>query len=361
MFLPVLLVRDYGIWGFIAFAVPNVIGAAAMGWVLTGTSSHDVVQRHARACAWFSLVTIAFQVFFFVSMTGLLRELTGEGGRWKSLLLFGLLAAVLATATEARRATAAVVWIASAILLGLGWKSLGTPLPPTDGLFPTGQLAFLAPVCVLGFLLCPYLDLSFHRARQQCPGPRGRWAFGLGFGVLFLAMILGTLTYFQPALDWLNDQKLAAPRLALWAFTVHVMIQLVITVAFHGDEFVKQAPADRARRTWGPVVVVLAVIASALLVRFDVFHGLISTREVVYRLFMSFYGLVFPAYVWLCMIPAGGEIGTQRPTTRKVAVLLIACLLAAPFYWMGFIERQAIWLAPGLGIVLVSRAFIRRR
>src|SRR5690242_7362807 len=34
MFLPVLLVRDYGVWGFVVFAVPNVIGAGAMGWVL---------------------------------------------------------------------------------------------------------------------------------------------------------------------------------------------------------------------------------------------------------------------------------------------------------------------------------------
>src|SRR6266404_3216610 len=34
MFLPVLLVRDYGLWGWIVFAVPNMIGAAAMGWVM---------------------------------------------------------------------------------------------------------------------------------------------------------------------------------------------------------------------------------------------------------------------------------------------------------------------------------------
>ena len=30
MFLPVLLVRDYGMLGWIVFAVPNVVGAAAM-------------------------------------------------------------------------------------------------------------------------------------------------------------------------------------------------------------------------------------------------------------------------------------------------------------------------------------------
>ena len=30
----------------------------------------------------------------------------------------------------------------------------------------------------------------------------------------------------------------------------------------------------------------------------------------IYRLFMAFYGLVFPAYVWLCMLPTReGETG----------------------------------------------------
>lgn len=39
MFLPVLLVRDYGVWGFVVFAVPNVVGAGAMGWVLSAASA----------------------------------------------------------------------------------------------------------------------------------------------------------------------------------------------------------------------------------------------------------------------------------------------------------------------------------
>ena len=30
-------------------------------------------------------------------------------------------------------------------------------------------------------------------------------------------------------------------------------------------------------------------------------------------------------------------------------------LIAAPMFWMGFIQRQPIWLAPGLGIVLIAR------
>src|SRR6187397_1723561 len=65
MFLPVLLVRDYGGWGWIVFAVPNVIGAAAMGWILrSGEISRRIVENHRVACLSFSAVTILFHVLF---------------------------------------------------------------------------------------------------------------------------------------------------------------------------------------------------------------------------------------------------------------------------------------------------------
>src|SRR5947209_822212 len=65
MFLPVLMVRDYGVWGWIVFTVPNVIGAAAMGVVLRdAAASERTVAHHPTACAAFSAVTILFQVMF---------------------------------------------------------------------------------------------------------------------------------------------------------------------------------------------------------------------------------------------------------------------------------------------------------
>src|SRR5438128_464538 len=76
MFLPVLLVRDFGVAGWIVFAIPNVLGAAAMPWVLgrartasklagyTGTDPPPLVVRHETAMRIFSLVTIAFHLFF---------------------------------------------------------------------------------------------------------------------------------------------------------------------------------------------------------------------------------------------------------------------------------------------------------
>src|ERR1044071_797833 len=65
MFLPVLLVRDYGVWGWIVFAIPNVLGAAAVGWVIRSPEqSRRIVAAHRMPMLAFSLVTSAFQWFF---------------------------------------------------------------------------------------------------------------------------------------------------------------------------------------------------------------------------------------------------------------------------------------------------------
>jgi len=70
---------------------------------------------------------------------------------------------------------------------------------------------------------------------------------------------------------------------------------------------------------------------------------------------MGFYGLVFPAYVWLCMIPGRGRL---EPTRWQLLVFALAVLIALPMFWMGFIQRQLIWLLPGVAIVLLARVMI---
>ena len=65
MFLPVLLARDLGIAGWLAFALPNVVGAAAMGFTFRRrTQSRRMVLAHVRWMRLFSWVTIAFHIFF---------------------------------------------------------------------------------------------------------------------------------------------------------------------------------------------------------------------------------------------------------------------------------------------------------
>ncbi|MDB5331074.1 MAG: hypothetical protein JWP03_2225, partial [Phycisphaerales bacterium] len=68
---------------------------------------------------------------------------------------------------------------------------------------------------------------------------------------------------------------------------------------------------------------------------------------------MALYGLVFPAYVWLCMVPGRGKVAA--PDRGKLAVLAIAVVVAAPMFWMGFIAGRMFWLSPGLAVVLLAR------
>jgi hypothetical protein len=78
--------------------------------------------------------------------------------------------------------------------------------------------------------------------------------------------------------------------------------------------------------------------------------------ELVYRLFMSCYGLIFPAYAWICMLPSWRN--PTRPTRRQLVVFAAAVVLAAPFYAVAFLGGRMAWAIPGVAIVL---AVPRRR
>ena len=40
-------------------------------------------------------------------------------------------------------------------------------LPAQQGQLPAINILWLVPVMIFGFALCPYLDITFHRARQM--------------------------------------------------------------------------------------------------------------------------------------------------------------------------------------------------
>ena len=383
MFLPILLVRDLGPAGWWAFAIPNCVGAAAMGWVLRSPRAASALrQHHAAACRLFSIVTVAFHAYWLAWLGGSVLPL--------ELLLAAILGAVgvLAGAIALRENTrwlAAILWLASAAILAIVLTSrpgsiatdLSAPgeLPPTD-------ILFLAPVCVFGFALCPYLDLTFLRVRRLCEGPTAPAAFTLGFLILFASMIVLTLAY-APMLD---ADVLARPLLErpLWAIlaTIHITLQAAFTIGVHLLELATPNPAttianrattfaalgeDRAghpvdpdnnpqpttiplERTLLLTAILLAGLLGAASQRWPSLASL-QAGEIGYRAFMSFYGLVFPAYVWICIIPR------RRPPAPRAALAtcLIAITLAAPCYALGFLWRDSIWLAPGLLIVLLAR------
>jgi hypothetical protein len=375
MFLPVLMLRDYGAWGWWVFAVPNVLGAAAMGWMLRDpAASRALQQNHLAACRAFSWVTLSFHAYFIIA---LLPLVLGNG-------IIALTAVCIPAVLALRRARGRWVTLSAALVLSVSVLAMlavlalqGVPTVPGPSKDRT-DLFWLAAVCGFGFLLDPYLDLTFHRARQMTTRAGGRTAFGLGFGVFFLLMIVFTAIYARRLIEVLaagqplemRDDPFAA------ALGVHVALQTAFTVVAHADSLRStpraalpgQPELPRHSRWAGLIattgILVLALGLRVLRTRFPHYRspvsvdGGLSTSEVIYRAFLAFYGLVFPAYVWLFVVPrrTRGGVSTGIVPTRGQAIYFAAVTaLAAPMFWAAFIEGRMVWLAPGLVVVLLAR------
>ncbi len=357
MFLPVLLVRDYGIWGFVVFAVPNVIGAGAMGWVLkSGESSEALASVHRRAIRGFSVVTVAFHLYFVWYLT----QAGWVSGEWWPWIAIGVFAVAIFSGLRSEFPTEAFTpFLVSALVIVFAFTA-GVDVKIPDGqaksFFGVPAVAWLAPVCVFGFLLCPYLDASFLRARRNVSAPGARLAFGVGFGVLFLSMIVFTLCY----AGWLLGLTVAAARVPT-AIVLHMLVQAGFTVGIHLRETAVGFGESRAGfRGAAAAWALLGLVAGAAAVfKLDGNDNISPRFEFGYRLFMSAYGLLFPAYVWLVMVPL--RIRADGLGMRHIVVWLGACAIAAPAFWMGFIEHKEWWLVPGVLVVLGARAFIPKR
>jgi len=333
MFLPVLLIERFGWPGFIAFAIPNVAGCAAFGYVLrTRDRSEAMVARHSRAAWWFSVVTIAFHVFFL----SYLPLLVGPNGYSDvepvlALPVIAMIIAVLMSRLGDRGLLilSAIVYAASiAVFARIGLEPLGSI--EWSGAVPGVDLAWVAPVLVFGFVLCPYFDLTFHRALQRSPS---RHAFAV-FGIAFLVMLLLTCAI------WFGPES--ALRLGLG----HIVAQSFLTMALHLRELrtIDHSSAVRQRLA-GRLLPLLAIIPGlgAFLSDQPLWFG-----ESVYLRFLVFYGLVFPLYAAAFMIPG---VRVKR-TRRSLWAFGVAAVAAAPCFELGFIHGVTWLLAPPMVAIL---------
>lgn len=330
MYLPVMLVRDLGVWAFAAFAAPNVIGAAGMGWVLRREgSSERIVREHGPALRWFSLATIAFQVFFGTHLLAASGHVATAAG--------ALIGASIAGVVLRRALPVFAVIVLGGSVAALAGFGGGSPtMPALEG--EVGPALLLLPGFAFGFALCPYLDLTFHRARRSVAGGAGTTAFVVGFGVMFLAMILGTLAY--------------STALAGGAFpaviVAHMGVQLAATIVLHEREVMREG-----RGGAGGVWAAAAIGAGAA--------GLAATGAVeferVYLGFLGLYACVFPVYAWVCMIGHRGH--RAGPTRAKMAIVGVTFAVVAPLFWLALAEGRTALAVPAAGLLLASRLGLR--
>jgi hypothetical protein len=346
MYLPVILVRDYGVWAWVIFAIPNVVGAAAMGWILKDHDSQSIVVAHGRAIKIFSVVTASFQIYFALWIF----EQMGASGAELLALIFALVVLRACRRDLDVQSLAGVVFLASLVtmLFEVMQGALGAPYPVPLKAGTVLDLLSLVPVCFFGFLLCPYLDPTFHHARQQLHTQQARAAFTVGFGFFFVVMILYSLLYAKLfELGSIYSQR--AGVIAHWIF------QLGLTIGLHWFGIQREGERQPRAKIWTTVGISFVIGVIAFSVTMIGPNGL--DGEIIYRCFMGFYGLAFPAYVWLCMIPGKGR---RLPTHKQWVVLGAAILVALPMYWLGFVEKRMLWLIPGVAVVLLARLLINR-
>jgi hypothetical protein len=347
MFLPVLLVRNWGIWAWVVFAVPNVIGSAAMGFVIRSRqTSEDLLINHRNAMAVFSLITIAFHIYFVYWFVA--QRLMGPWLLVIPVVAFFLMWSAGRQSPQTDPRMAAIVWgLSMAAFAVFAWRT-GWHLDLLPARWPSYELSWLLPLCLFGFALCPYLDATFHRARLAS-GDKSGLVFSLGFGVFFLCMVLFTLWYTKPVAAAIYPGNAASiPRTIALLIGCHMSIQSAFTASVHVREL-ERMQMPMKFQIGALAVLFIAVLAAAFVSKVDLERWLgVDGGEGGYWIFMGFYTVLAPTYVWLFMLP-------RRPIKRPIAVLAAITVLCIPLLWIAFIDRQMVLLLPAVAILIASR------
>src|SRR5262249_48850724 len=96
-------------------------------------------------------------------------------------------------------------------------------LPASNGYDPPEHLWFILPALCPGLLVCPPLDLTFHRVRREAPGTPGTRGFLGAFLGVFPVLVGYTLLYARVFLGGKLDVFVL----------VHIAAQSAMTVGAH--------------------------------------------------------------------------------------------------------------------------------
>ena len=403
MVLPALLIRDMGIAGFLTFAIPNCIGAAAMGTVLRGRDARRLPNRHFGMILTFSIVTVAYH--FYIAGY-LLPSMLGS----LSLLLFVASALIAGVCMSFWKDRGALCFSVIAWLISMSCFVVSLCMPSAksfaiyiqEPLLDSSFMWFFLPASIGGFFLCPYLDATFIRARARTKGVAGKLAFKVGFLVIFAAMIVFTTAYAHQLVDGFagGNTRLSG----VWAviLLIHIPLQMGLTVAWHmrevfgafffgmKEKYKKLESYEckecaRLTRHFLMTGLVGILLACALLfigifvlglglrnISFEWFEDFkiaynikevyeayeiqrfISVGEIGYRCILILYGTLFPAYVLLMMVP------TLYPSKSKRSwwLFIITVLVSSVTAYLGFVHDKGWGIAATLGVICVARFWL---
>ena len=326
MFLPVVLLHRYGWQGFLMFVIPNIIGCAAFGYVIkTPEKSKSLVEKYGKAMVLFSIATVAFHVFF-ISMILQMHSLDTYNPP------FALIAIVIAGTIAIFPKYGWIIFGSSCWIVSLG---IGLTFLPFDiqieATKPWQDVYWLLPITTFGFLLCPYLDPTFHRALQESPS---KHSFGI-FGIAF-AMMIGVTCLYQ------NVILTALPLVLL----IHLGIQSIFTISTHiaeGDRI-----CGKRKRGVYAALMLIAVSIAFFIARTN--KGDVALHIEDYLRFFVFYGLIFPGIVAAFMLTG------KSFTWIRIALFTLVALISLPLLESAYIGDES-WLAIFPVIVFLTWAF----
>jgi len=386
MFFPVYLIRDFGAPGWLAFAIPNVIGAASVGPVMaqpgrTGGAA-GLMQRHARMMRAFSFVTVLFHVSFLSWLMAIVlgsEAVGGQGYMGPGFAMLALWLAMLAAAAPWRWLIGLggpLVLAGSMAFAWLAWRggALQPPRPSSMGNFGISSLLMASPALAFGFLFCPYLDMTLLRMRRDDAGlsrREGTSAFMLGFLVIFPALIGFTMLY---------AESLLHQRLSWWILG-HIVLQSVFTMGLHWKALLESGAADPSGqepstnprlggassdgRSSGRVALIATALLLALCTGALPYLGSLrpgyGMHRLSYELFLSAYALPFAAYVWIVMLGEAGQGGAgteaeEAARRRRRKVWAVSCIAAAPILLFGYVLQH--WWAVPIGVAIPAAGVI---
>lgn len=343
MWLPLVLMTQYGWPGFWLFAIPNVLGCAGMGYLIRSRQqSERLVVLHRGPMRWFSVATIAYQLFFLAFIFG------GRG--WMPSVLDGTLPGLVVPLIAFAIALAmswlpwkAWPWLGALVFLATmgSWIASGNGFSEDigwSGTEPELELWPLAPIIILGFIACPWLDPTFHRARQLAPS---RHAFGV-FGICFFVVLLFVATYFR--FYSFETWDLVLPFL---------FYQATFTISVH----MREIRLLEANDGWGSTSLLTTISLLGVAIGFLIwmtccFDIARAWLDDTYLRFLGLYGLVFPAWILAFML------GNARRDTLTISLLVIGLLIAMPMAELGMIHDTRWWLLPPVIVVMATATVI---
>jgi len=349
LFYPVLLYRDFGDIAWYFFVIPNVVGASVVPWLIKSAKlSEEFTCEHSLACRFFSFVTILFQLFFMI--WALISF-----GITKSIVVITIFICFFIFFLCSTRILIASLFsfffsiLALLIIFKLSDNAI--LIIPRQGEFGVKELFGLLPVFLIGFFFCPYLDLTFHRAIKENNGLSIKFIYVIAFLGLFLSLLILGLAYFPVAYHMFFGENILPKSFLQFIFYLYLIVQISFTCIVHIHELLQQKIQCH---TWVLFIFILiSVLIINLFANFEItlLGRSMHIREVFYRCFLSFYGLVFPLYIWIFVVNA--KFATLK--SQKWIAWLVVTLIVVPFYAIGFLGNPSmiIYVLPVSVLILL--------